>query len=187
MSAALAQRLSILQTLESLTILRLEGCLDVSMLAELPRLRRLCVPGALFGELRLPPNFQRLALSRAIGAVPITGEVAALTVIDCDLNEVPSSLLESVRELRVVWFDDAHYDALADLPRLVPQLERFSLGNYRENWTWPEAPEVLGALPRLRTLDLEDETVEALAERARMFPDLCVLGDDWPRSCGLVP
>lgn len=183
MSPALVRQLAKLQTLESLTILRTEGSLDVSAFAELPRLRRLSVPGPLIGELQLPPGFKKLSISGTSGLVPITGEVAELSVLDFDLRELPSSLLGSARQLFMMCLEDPQYDALAELPRLMPQLEIFSLSSLR-NRPWSEAPEVLGALPRLRAIDLLDDSVEALAERARTFPDLCVLGSEWPRSCG---
>ena len=121
---------------------------------------------------------------RPIGAVPITGEVTELSVIDGELSEIPTRMLESVRELRIVWFDDLQETALAELPRLTPQLERLSLSSYGDEWAWPEAPQVLGALPQLRAFEVDGGTVRELSERARMFPDLCVLADEWPLSAG---
>jgi len=113
--------------------------------------------------------------------VPIEGEVAELGVFRCDPRWLSAGLLEPVRGLRYSWNDPLHDDALAQLPRLTPGVERLEVYCSREDWAWGDAAETLGALPRLRSLDWFCQDIQQLAERSRMLPELCLLHEDWPR------
>jgi hypothetical protein len=183
MSSRLAAGLARLRTLESLTIYRVEdGAFDVAPLNDLAQLRRLAVQGALIGKLTLPPTFERLAVGVHRPAA-IFGEVAELAVIDGDFRNL-RPLLASVRKLRLVWVHTRPGESLTDLPRLLPRLERLELRNHRDReFAWPEVPEILDALPRLRGFEMDGATVQELAEIARAFPELCPLTGKWPRSC----
>jgi hypothetical protein len=185
LSARLATGLARLRTLESLVIHSVDdGPFDLSPLAELSQLRRLVVDGELVGALTLRPGFEWLAIG-ARRPVSITGEVPELAIIDADVRSLPSSLLAQVRTLRLVWLRTRPNDALDELPRLLPRLERLDLANYQDReWAWPEAPEVLDRMPRLRGFEMVGVTTHELAEIARAFPELCPLTGAWPRSCG---
>jgi hypothetical protein len=188
LAAELVPQIGQLNELESLSCTQVVGGpLELGSLAGLTKLRRLKLPSTpISGELLLPPSCEALWVSETREALRIIGEPAEVFAFYCDPGVLPPALLAKVKHLGLWSFDSIPEQLLRGIPQSCPELEHLEIKYIGvDEWEWAEAPAIVTALPRLRSLTLDDHkpTQATLRERCRVLPEIDGMRDNhWPRN-----